>query len=275
MQLHGVAEWEPIARLGAFLALAVIFWTVEWLIPRRLDAPLRVPRQFVNLALVAINTVVLRLAVPLLAVDMARLAADQQWGLLNWFDLSGWPAVLLAFVILDLVVYWQHRLFHRWSLAWRFHRMHHSDTFFDVSTGVRFHPLEIMASMAIKIAVVAALGAPALGVILFEIVLNGSSLFNHSNVRIWSALERAIRLVIVTPDMHRVHHSVLAVEHNKNFGFNLSVWDRLFGTYRHAPKDGHTAMQLGLSQFRAPKDQTLTRLLVQPFAGGSRQASIP
>ncbi len=262
-------DWEPMARLAAFGVLAGLFWSAEWLAPRRGDGPPRWPRQLTNLSMVALNTALLRIGAPLMAVDAAGIASDHEWGVLNRVSLPAWIGVLLAVLLLDLSIYWQHRFFHWWPPAWRVHRMHHSDTFFDVTTGVRFHPVEIAASMAIKIGAVLAIGASPLAVVLFEILLNGTSLFNHANLRIPAAFEGALRMVVVTPDMHRVHHSVRSTEHNRNFGFNLSVWDRLFNSYQAQPAEGQLNMVIGLRAFRAARDQTLPRLLLQPWAGRS------
>ena len=259
-------DWEPLLRLGSFAVLAAAFWTAEWFAPRRGDVPGRLPRQGINLVLVAVNTLLLRFGVPLLAVDAALIAAANGWGLLNMLLLPAWLSTALAVLLLDLAIYWQHRIFHWWPLAWRFHRMHHSDTFFDVTTGVRFHPVEIIASMLLKIALVLLLGAPLLAVVLFEVILNGTSLFNHANLKIPARLDAVIRSVLVTPDMHRVHHSVLPAEHNRNFGFNISLWDRLFGSYCAQPAAGHEGMTIGLASFRSPDQQTLGRLLLQPLA---------
>ncbi len=191
---------------------------------------------------------------------------ERGWGLLRLAGLPHWATVLLAIVLLDLVIYAQHVLFHGVPALWRLHRMHHADLDVDVTTGVRFHPVEILLSIGIKLGAVAILGAPLLGVLLFEILLNVSSLFNHGNVRMPERLDRVARWLVVTPDMHRTHHSAVPSETNSNFGFNLPWWDRLFGTYRAAPAAGHEAMRLGLEQFRDPRDLRLDRMLLQPLA---------
>jgi sterol desaturase/sphingolipid hydroxylase (fatty acid hydroxylase superfamily) len=175
---------------------------------------------------------------------------------------------LLAVVVLDMAIYFQHRLFHAVPVLWRLHRMHHADLDLDVTTGARFHPLEILLSMAIKVAVVIALGAPAVAVVLFEILLNASSMFNHANLRLPLAVDGALRWLIVTPDVHRVHHSVIRAETDSNFGFSLSWWDRLFGTWRAQPEKGHDGMTIGLPVFRNPEQLRLDRMLVQPFLRG-------
>ena len=190
------------------------------------------------------------------------------FGLFNVIAVPAWIGVAASVVILDLAIYLQHVLFHAVPALWRLHRMHHADLEFDVSTGLRFHPIEILLSMLIKFAVVAALGAPALSVLIFEVLLNATSMFNHANVRIPLGIDRVLRWLVVTPDMHRVHHSILARETNSNFGFNLPWWDRLFGTYRAQPAAGHEAMTIGIEQFRDPRELWLDRMLAQPFRGG-------
>ncbi|MCH8885401.1 MAG: sterol desaturase family protein [SAR324 cluster bacterium] len=239
----------------------------EAVAPRRRRIAPTALRWLSNLTLVAVNTAVLRLAFPLLAVGLAALSAERGWGLLNQFTVPSWIAVAGSVVILDMAIYLQHVMVHAVPVFWRLHRMHHSDVDLDVTSGARFHPLEIVLSMGIKLILVAALGPPAVAVVIFEVLLNGTSMFNHSNVRIPEALDRWLRLVVVTPDMHRVHHSIIPRETNSNFGFNLPWWDRLFGTYRAQPEAGHGAMTLGISQFRQHRDMWLDRLLIQPLLG--------
>ena len=205
---------------------------------------------------------------PTTAVGLALLAQTRGFGLFNVIAAPAWIGVAASVVILDLAIYLQHVLFHAVPALWRLHRMHHADLEFDVSTGLRFHPIEILLSMLIKFAVVAALGAPALLVLIFEVLLNASSMFNHANIRIPLGVDRILRWLVVTPDMHRVHHSILARETNSNFGFNLPWWDRLFGTYRPQPAAGHEAMTIGIEQFRDPRELWLDRMLAQPFRGG-------
>jgi sterol desaturase/sphingolipid hydroxylase (fatty acid hydroxylase superfamily) len=216
-----------------------------------------------------VDTVLLRLAFPLLAVGLAALAARQGWGLLNRGTLPAWLAFGLAVLALDLTIYLQHVMFHAVPALWRLHRMHHTDLDFDVTTGLRFHPIEIALSMGIKLAAVTVLGPPPAAVLVFEVLLNGTALFNHGNIRLPLALDRVLRLLLVTPDMHRVHHSIFPSETNSNFGFNLPWWDRLCGTYRAQPRDGHDAMTIGIDQFREPRELWLHRLLVQPFRGSA------
>lgn len=255
---------ENPLRLGVFAGLLLALAIAERVWPRRGDAR-PAWRQATNLALMAIDTALLRVVFPVLAVAFAAGLAARDIGLLPWLGIDGWIAVALAFLALDLAIYGQHRLFHRIPLLWRLHRVHHADTAFDVTLAVRFHPLEIALSMAIKFAVVAALGAPPLAVLLFEVALSAGSLFTHADLRLPPAVDRVLRWFVVTPDMHRVHHSVHRAETDSNFSFHLSLWDRLFGSYVEAPRDGHTGMAIGLHEFRAPADQTLPALLLNPF----------
>ncbi len=258
---------EPAIRLGCFLGILATMVLWEVLAPRRRQAQSRWVRWPSNLGIVAVNTVVLRLVIPTAAVGLALIAAERGWGLLNQLALPGWLAILVAVIVLDFAIYLQHVLFHAVPALWRLHRMHHADLDFDVTTGARFHPIEILLSMAIKLAVVAALGPPAIAVLIFEVVLNGTAMFNHGNVRIAARLDRVLRWFVVTPDMHRVHHSIIAAETNSNFGFNLPWWDRLLGTYRAAPAEGHQGMTIGIAEFRTPRDLRLDRMLAQPFRG--------
>ncbi len=233
--------------------------------PRRKQAVSRAARWPGNLGIAVLNTGLTRILLPTATLGMAVLAAEQGWGLLQLFVLPVWLSVVISVVLLDLAIYSQHVVFHVLPPLWRVHRMHHADPGFDVTTGVRFHPIEILLSMLIKLGVIAALGSPVIAVLAFEVLLSATSIFNHGNVRIASGLERVLRWIIVTPDMHRVHHSTQMPETNSNFGFNLSCWDRLFGTYRARPASGHEAMRIGLSQFRTRRDLRLDRLLLQPF----------
>ena len=198
-------------------------------------------------------------------MGFALLAEARGWGLLNVLAWPAWLELLLALVVLDLAIYLQHRVFHSVPVLWRLHRMHHADLDVDVSTGARFHPVEILLSLGLKLLVIVSLGAAALAVLLFEIALNATSMFNHSNVRIPPAIESALRWLLVTPDMHRVHHSMLRRETDSNFGFNFPWWDRLLGTYRHQPEAGHDGVTLGIDHFRDPKELRLDRMLAQPF----------
>lgn len=258
---------EPAVRLAFFggVLAAMIAW--EWLLPRRTRSQSRWSRWPSNLAIVALNTLLLRLLLPGASVGMAVVAEHHGWGLLSVLAPSPALKFVIAIVLLDLAIYLQHVMFHAVPVLWRFHRMHHADLDFDVTTGSRFHTGEILFSMGYKMAVVSVLGAPAESVIAFEILLNATSMFNHGNVYLPSGLDRILRSVLVTPDMHRVHHSVLREETNSNFGFNLSCWDRLLGTYRAQPAAGHEKMTIGLDVFRDAGELRLDRMLVQPFRG--------
>jgi len=246
---------------GIFLGFA--FW--EGLAPRRVLTCGKGARWRNNLTLTACNTLMVRLLMPGGAAGAALVAGENDWGMLNWVSLPGWACWLLALVALDLAIYGQHVLFHRIRLFWRLHRMHHSDLDIDVTTGARFHPLEIILSLVIKIGAVVALGAPAGAVVAFEIILNATAMFNHGNIRLPSRADRWLRLLLVTPDMHRVHHSVIRQETDSNFGFNFPWWDRLFGTYREQPEAGHLAMTIGLANYRDRKWLRLPWMLLTPF----------
>jgi sterol desaturase/sphingolipid hydroxylase (fatty acid hydroxylase superfamily) len=256
---------EPAIRLGAFLGVMAVMAAWELAAPRRRQEVPKFLRWSNNLAVVAIDTVFVRLLFPLTAVAWAGYISAQGWGLLNLASLPDWLAIPAAIVVLDLAIYAQHIVFHAVPVFWRLHRMHHADVEFDVTTGFRFHPGEILLSMAFKFAVIATLGPPALAVLIFEVILNATSMFSHSNVRLAAGLDRVLRRAIVTPDMHRIHHSATPVETNSNYGFNLSLWDRIFGTYRNDPQHGHEAMTVGLHEFRAPREHWIDRMLAQPL----------
>lgn len=258
---------EPQLRLIVFLGVLVAMALWELAAPRRRREIPRVIRWTNNLGLVVIDTIVLRLSFPILAVGLAVIAQDRGWGLFNLIEAPGWVAVLVSIVLLDLVIYLQHVMFHAVPALWRLHRMHHADLEFDVTTGLRFHPVEILLSMGIKLAMVMALGPPAVAVLIFEVLLNATAMFNHSNIRLPMLVDRFLRLIVVTPDMHRVHHSIIPEETNSNFGFNLPWWDRLLGTYKAQPKAGHEGMTIGIEQFRTGRDLWLDRMLVQPVKG--------
>lgn len=258
---------EPLIRLTVFLGLLVAMMLWELAAPRRRQEIPRVIRWTNNLGLVVLDTVILRLTFPLLAVGLAMIAAERGWGLFNTIALPDWVAILVSVLLLDLAIYLQHVLFHAVPGLWRLHRMHHADLEFDATTGLRFHPVEIAMSMAIKLAVVAALGPPAVAVLIFEVLLNSTALFNHANIDLPRSVDRWLRLIVVTPDMHRVHHSVDPRETNSNYGFNLPWWDRLLGTYVAQPALGHDGMKIGIEQFRTRRDLWLDRMLVQPLRG--------
>jgi sterol desaturase/sphingolipid hydroxylase (fatty acid hydroxylase superfamily) len=256
---------EPLIRLSAFVGIFGLMALWEVWSPRRPRAVSRRSRWPSNLGLVVLNTLLMRLILPTSAVGVALAAQAQGVGLLNVLPWPPWLAFVLALVGLDLAIYLQHVLSHKVPVLWRLHRMHHADVDVDATNGLRFHPLEILLSMGIKFAVIALLGAPAAAVVVFEVLLNGLAVFNHSNVHIAVPLDRALRWFLVTPDMHRIHHSWYAQECNSNYGFNLTWWDRLFGTYRAQPQDGHVGMTLGLPEWREPGWLRLDRMLVLPF----------
>jgi sterol desaturase/sphingolipid hydroxylase (fatty acid hydroxylase superfamily) len=256
---------EPAVRLGIFLGIFTIIAAWELATPRRTLRVRKALRWTHNLALTVLNTVLVRAALPVAAIGVAAFATERGIGLFNLFDLQHLLAILLSVLALDLAIYLQHRMFHAVPLLWRLHRVHHADLDFDVTTGARFHPIEIGLSMLIRFAVILALGPPAVAVMLFEVLVNASSMFNHGNVRIPAAIDRVLRWVVVSPDMHRVHHSIDPLETNSNFGFSLPWWDRLFGTYRTEPQAGHEAMTIGIAQFRSPRELRLDRMLLQPF----------
>jgi sterol desaturase/sphingolipid hydroxylase (fatty acid hydroxylase superfamily) len=258
---------EATIRLGVFISVfsAMALW--EAVAPRRPRSYSRFQRWPSNLAIVALNTALARVLFPTAAVGLALLAEKRGWGLLNNLPISPWAALVASVVLLDLAIYLQHVMFHAVPALWRVHRMHHADLDFDVTTGARFHPIEIVLSILIKFGAVAALGAPVLGVLIFEVVLNATSMFNHGNVRIPVGFDRCLRWLVVTPDMHRVHHSIVVGETNSNFGFNLPWWDRLLGTYRDQPAAGHDRMTIGIEQFRELRELWLDRMLLQPFRG--------
>lgn len=262
-----IMEHEAGIRLGFFFGMLVLMAIWELLAPRRQLTVSKTSRWSSNLGLVLVNTLALRALLPVAAVGMAILAEERSWGLLNNVVLPHWVSMVVAVLILDLAIYLQHVMFHAVPVLWRLHMVHHADLDFDVTTGARFHTLEIILSMGIKMAVVIVLGPPAVAVIIFEVLLNATSLFNHGNVRLLARLDRLLRLIVVTPEMHRVHHSVVPRETNSNFGFNLPWWDRLFGTYRARPAAGHEGMTIGLSQFRDTKVARLHWMLALPFIG--------
>ena len=258
---------EIIIRVGAFLAVFSLIALWEIVARRRPLTTSRKVRWFNNLGITSIDALLVRLVFPVLAVNMAIKAQQSGWGLLNNFELPYGLKFVIGIVALDLTIYLQHVMFHAIPTLWRLHMMHHADLDYDLTTGLRFHPLEMILSMGIKMSVVAALGPPAAAVLIFEILLNGLAMFNHGNIKFPLTIDRVVRCIIVTPDMHRVHHSVIIRETNSNYGFNLPWWDRLFGTYCGQPANGHDGMTIGLSQFRDPKKLTLPRLLVLPFTG--------
>ena len=264
---------EPALRFSVFAGILLAMALIELAIPRRkLGAP-KARRWLTNFSIVAIDTFVVRLmgmlAVPLVAVAAAVYAEQQGWGLFNVVQWPGWLEFLLALLILDLAIWLQHYVSHKVPVFWRLHKVHHADVDIDVSTAIRFHPIEIALSMLWKIVLVLVFGPAALAVVVFEVILNGCAMFNHANIALPPWLDRMLRVVIVTPDMHRVHHSVLRHEHDSNFGFNLSIWDRIFGTYTDQPEKGHDAMQIGLNDYQTSSPTRLFWSLALPFRSKS------
>jgi len=259
---------EVAIRLTFFFGVFGVMALWEVLAPRRALTVSKPVRWVNNLGIVFLNSFILRLIFPAAAVGMAAFAGTQGWGLFNYFAVPLWLAVVASVVVLDFIIYLQHVMVHAVPALWRLHRVHHADLDFDVTTGARFHPLEIVLSMLIKFATIAVLGPPVLAVVIFEVLLNGTAMFNHANARIPLGVDRILRWFVVTPDMHRVHHSVEDDEANSNFGFNLPWWDRLFGTYRDQPRAGHAAMTIGIHKYRDTKQVAwLPGMLALPFVG--------
>ena len=260
---------EPVIRLTVFVAVFAAMALWELAAPRRAQAVPRRERWPANVAVVVLDTLLLRLFFPTAAVGLAVVGEARGFGLLHALALPSWLAVVVSVLLLDLAIYLQHVLFHAVPALWRLHRMHHADLEFDVTTGSRFHPLEILLSMVVKLGVVAALRPPAVAVLVFEVLLNATSMFNHGNVMLPADVDRRLRWLVVTPDMHRVHHSVEDDETNSNFGFNLPWWDRLFGTYRAQPRAGHDAIVIGIHGHTDPREVArLDGMLLMPFKGG-------
>ncbi len=263
-------EWlldhEQQIRLGFFLSVFTLVAIAEILAPRRRLSVSKALRWVNNLGLVFLNTLVLRLLFPAAAVGVAAFAQANGWGLLNYYDLPFILAVTVSVIAMDMIIYLQHVMVHAVPALWRLHMVHHVDPDYDVTTGSRFHTLEIILSMLIKFATIIALGPPVVGVVIFEVLLNATAMFNHGNIRLPEGVDRIVRLLVVTPDMHRVHHSVIPEETNSNFGFNLPWWDRIFGTYKAQPDNGHQGMTIGIQGFSQAKQISwLPGMLALPF----------
>lgn len=270
-----ILSQEKIIRLGFFFGVFALVAVWELAAPRRALTVPKTGRWSANLGVVILNTLLLRLLFPTAAVGIALVGEEKSWGLLNNMALFPWLAVILGVTLLDFAMYIQHAVFHAIPTLWRLHMMHHADLDYDVTTGARFHPIEVILSMGIKLMVVAALGPPAVAVLLFEVLLNATAMFNHGNIHIPGTVDRFLRWIVVTPDMHRVHHSVYAPFANSNFGFNLPWWDRLMGTYVNQPPEKHEEMEIGLEQFRDPKQaNALPGILMLPFRGKSGEYTI-
>lgn len=268
---------EPVLRFSVFAAILAVMAALEVFIPKRELTASKGQRWLTNFAIVGIDSLAVRvmaripeflgaLAVPLVAVGAALYAEQAGWGLFNWLGVPFWLAVLISVVVLDFAIWFQHFASHKVPVLWQLHQVHHADRDIDVSTAIRFHPVEIVLSMLYKIVWVIVLGAPAVAVVLFEVILNGCAIFNHANIDLPRWLDRSLRTVLVTPDMHRVHHSVIRREHNSNYGFNLSIWDRLFGTYTDQPEGGHAGMTIGLAHYQTDQPSTLRWSLWIPFS---------
>ncbi len=260
-----VLNHEASLRMGVFISILLLMMGAEALFPRKNRALGRTHRWVSNLLIVIIDSIFVRLLFPIVAVGVAALSVKNGWGLLNLTPLPDWLEIVVALILLDMAIYWQHVAFHRIPFFWSFHKVHHVDRDIDVTTGLRFHPIEIVFSLAYKLAVVLVLGAPVLAVILFEIILNGCAMFNHSNVKLPLSVDRVLRRFIVTPDMHRVHHSIHMHETNSNYGFSLSLWDRIFKSYIDQPKAGHDDMVIGLEEHQTKAPASLSWSLLLPI----------
>ncbi|MES9961967.1 MAG: sterol desaturase family protein [Candidatus Sedimenticola sp. 20ELBAFRAG] len=259
---------EEVVRLGFFFGVFAVIAGWELVAPRRELSVSKADRWISNLGIVALNTLILRLLFPVAAVGVAVFADQHGWGLFNYIQAPLWVAVIVSVTLLDFMIWLQHVVVHAIPLLWRLHRVHHADLDYDVTTGARFHPIEIILSMLIKFAVILLLGPPVVAVVAFEVILNAMAMFNHGNIRLPETLDRVMRTLLVTPDMHRVHHSVEDDECNSNFGFNLSIWDRMFGTYTEQPRGGQLGMTIGIRKYRDPAEvDRLPGMLMLPFKG--------
>jgi len=278
MTLFGLSE--PVIRLLAFSTIFLALATIELFAPRlerdEMRGAIKSRRWVTNLAMVVLSSVALRIVFPLAAVGTALWAQTNGIGLFPMLGLPLWAAGILAFIVLDFAVWLEHVVSHKWPLLWRIHRMHHADTGFDLTTALRFHPLEIVLSMLWKAAIIIALGAPPVAVLVFEVVLNGAAMFNHANIKLPKAVDVVMRKIIVTPDMHRIHHSTDPRETDSNYGFNLAIWDRLFSTYTQAPRLGDTGIEIGLSEWRDGRSTAnLGWALVLPFRFPPKARPLP
>ena len=262
-------NWDAIYRLGVFVSVLFAMASLEFILPKRQLKTSRVRRWFTNITIAGLNNVFVRLmgfiALPVVALSTALYAEESKIGLFYFLDLPLWLSCILSIILLDLAIYFQHVASHHIPFLWRLHKVHHADTDIDVTTAVRFHPVEIVLSMLYKVALVLFFGVPVLAVFLFEMILNACAMFNHANVNLPKGLDRVLRLFIVTPDMHRVHHSVREVETNSNYGFNIPLWDYVFGTYTSQPRDGHEGMTIGLESYQTPKPTQIFWSLSLPF----------
>ena len=264
---------QPI-RLGFFFGTFALMAMLEIISPRRKLSISKSLRWFSNLGIVVLNTVIARAILPMAPIMFASLSAEMGWGIFNIIAIDPWLAIIATVVLMDFAIWLQHVMVHAVPVLWRLHRLHHADLDYDVTTGARFHPIEILLSLGIKFAVIALLGAPAAAVLVFEVILNAMAMFNHANFKLPLGLDAVLRTMFVTPDMHRVHHSIIPEETNSNFGFNLSIWDRLFGTYIAQPTGGHEGMTIGIDLFRTVRDERLDQMLIQPFRGPTGEYTI-
>ena len=270
-----IADSEATFRLVAFFSVLIVLICLEIFFPRRqLELP-RAQRWFSNIGISFFNTLFVKLVFPLAGIGAAVLAQQKQWGILNHLEISQWMGVILFLLVFDLTIYFQHRVFHAVPFLWRLHRMHHTDIDYDVTTGNRFHPVSILLSSIIKFILVILTGAAPIAVLIAEVLLNATAMFNHSNLKLPLHLDRILRLIIVTPDMHRVHHSVDETEHSHNFGFNFPWWDRLFGTYQAEPELGHETMEIGIKGFRNLRSANFLWLLIQPLMKPDVSSRLP
>ena len=265
---------ENLYRIGAAIIVLLIMAGWEIVAPKRKLTTVKARRWTTNLTIIGLDNLLVMLLIPVTVIQVCLAAQASKWGLFNQLDLPPVLTLFLSVLALDLVIYLQHLMFHAVPLFWRLHMVHHADLDIDVTTGLRFHPVEIILSVFIKIATVAALGPPVLAVLIFEILLNATAMFNHANVALPTNIDRWLRLIVVTPDMHRVHHSVIIRETNSNFGFNFPWWDRLFGTYRPQPAKGHKKMTIGLGQYRDPAALGLGKILLLPLTGNPGSYSL-
>ena len=263
--MNALFEHESTLRLSVFIGVLATMIVLEAAFPKRARTQNRLGRWSTNLGLIVIDSLLLRLVLPVVATGTAIFANEKGWGLLNYVAWPAWLELIIAVVLLDMLIYWQHVASHHIPVLWRLHKVHHADRDIDTTTGIRFHPIEILASMLYKMFWVVVLGPSVAAVILFELILNGCALFNHANVKLPSSLDRVLRLFLVTPDMHRVHHSVIVKETNSNYGFSLSIWDRLFGSYIAQPSAGHNGMTIGLFEYQSTQPNQLFWALSVPF----------
>jgi len=256
---------EGVERLAIFTGVLAVMILWEVIAPRRQILISRWQRWSANFALSVLSMVLMRVTIATAALWAANTAMENSWGLLHLIDLPAVAGFVISIVLLDLAIYGQHRASHQWKWLWRLHKVHHTDLDFDVTTAIRFHPIEIFISMAYKVVCILIIGVNPVAVVVFEIILSSCALFNHSNIRIPLVIDKVIRLFLVTPDMHRVHHSVIQTETDSNYGFSISIWDRLFNSYIDQPQQGHIEMKIGLTQYQHIKDVNIPKLLLMPF----------